>query len=288
MSRFCPRLDEPGAGCLPRMGTVDLHTHTNASDGLLTPEELVQLAAARGIRVLGITDHDTVAGIEPAQLAAAPLGVTIVPGIELSTAVETGEVHILGYFLDPRSPTLSAHLTRLITARRERAARIAAQLRQLGFPCTLEDLEAIAGGGTITRAHAARLLLARGYVASLDEAFDRYLGRNRPAYVPRSYPTPAQAVAIVRASGGVPVLAHPQSVDDLESVLAELVPVGLAGLEAWYAEYPPSVQQDLVELARRWRLVPTGGSDYHCPGFRAGRELGSVDVPPETVTALGA
>ncbi len=270
------------------MGTVDLHTHTNASDGLLSPEELVQLAAARGLRVLGITDHDTVAGLAPAQTVAAQLGVTVVPGIELSTAVEAGEVHVLGYFIDPQQPVLRAHLERLVEARRERAARIVEQLRRLGFPFTLEDLETVAQGGTITRAHAARLLLTHGYVSSIDEAFDRYLGRNRPAYVPRSYPSPRQAVEIILAAGGVPVLAHPLSVDALESVLAELVSAGLAGLEAWYAEYPPEIQRELVELARRWDLIPTGGSDYHGPAFRAGRELGSVEVPLEIVAALEA
>ncbi len=270
------------------MGTVDLHTHTSASDGLLSPDELVQLAAQRGLRVLGITDHDTVAGLAPAQAVAAQLGVTLVPGVELSTAVEAGEIHVLGYFIDPGQPALCAHLERLMEARRERAARIVEQLRRLGFPFTLEDLETVAQGGTITRAHAARLLLVHGYVSSIDEAFDRYLGRNRPAYVPRSYPSPRQAVEIVLAAGGVPVLAHPLSVHDLESVLAELVPAGLAGLEAWYAEYAPATQCELVDLARQWDLVPTGGSDYHGPAFRAGRELGSVEVPLEIVAELAA
>ncbi|MCX2726859.1 PHP domain-containing protein [Thermomicrobium sp. 4228-Ro] len=270
------------------MGTVDLHTHTTASDGLFAPRELVQLAAERGIRVLAVTDHDAVAGIPEAQRAAEEYGILLVPGIELSTAVERGELHLLGYFIDPEHPDLARHLHRLHTARRERAVRLIEQLRSLGFPVSLEELEAIAQGGTITRAHAARLLLVKGYVSSIDEAFDRYLGRNRPAYVPHSYPSPRQAVEIVRAAGGVPVLAHPLSVDDLEGALAELIPAGLAGLEAWYGEYSPDQQRDLAALAERYGLIATGGSDYHGPGFRAGRELGAVDVPPAVVEALVA
>jgi len=270
------------------MGTVDLHTHSTASDGLLAPEELVRLAVQRGLRVLALTDHDTVAGVPAAQAAARACGIMLVPGIELSTAVERGEVHILGYFVDPDDPGLQAHLARLVAARQERAARLVEQLRSLGFPVTLDELEALAQGGTITRAHAARLLVAKGYVSSLDEAFDRYLGRNRPAYVPRTYPRPREALEIVHAAGGVAVLAHPLSVDDLEATLAELVPAGLAGLEAWYGEYTPEQQHALAMLAERYGLIATGGSDYHGPGFRAGRELGSVDVPPGTVDALAA
>jgi predicted metal-dependent phosphoesterase TrpH len=270
------------------MGSIDLHTHTTASDGILSPEELVELAAVRGIEVLGITDHDTVAGLPAAQSAAAHRSVKIVPGIKLSTAVETGEVHILGYFIDPADPVLQAHLASLAAARRERAQRMVDRLRHLGIPVTMEDLEAIAQGGTITRAHAARLLVARGFAGSIDEAFERFLGRNRPAYVPRTYPSPRRAVEIVLAAGGAPVLAHPLSAGDPETILEELVPVGLVGLEAWYAEYAPEIQRELVALAARWGLIPTGGSDYHGPGFRAERELGSVDVPRQSVDMLAA
>lgn len=268
------------------MGTVDLHTHTTASDGLLSPRELVRLAAERGIRVLAVTDHDSVAGIPEAQHAAREHGILLIPGIELSTAVERGEVHLLGYCIDPHRPALERHLHQLVAARRERAVRLVEQLHSLGFPVSLDELEAVAQGGTITRAHAARLLVAKGYVSSIDEAFDRYLGRNRPAYVPRSYPSPREAVKIVRAAGGVLVLAHPLSADDLEETLAELIPAGLAGLEAWYGEYTLEQQRELAALAERYGLIATGGSDYHGPGFRAGRELGAVDVPLAAVEAL--
>ncbi|MDW8058880.1 MAG: PHP domain-containing protein [Thermomicrobium sp.] len=270
------------------MATIDLHTHTTASDGVLPPRELIRLAAQRGIRVLGITDHDTVAGIPEARAAAATHGVVLVPGIELSTAVERGEVHILGYFVDPDDPVLRAHLDRLVAARRERAARMVDQLRALGFPVSLAELEGIAQGGTITRAHAARLLVAKGFASSIDEAFDRYLGRNRPGYVPRTFPTPREAVQLVVDAGGVAVLAHPLSVDDLERTLAELIPVGLAGLEAWYGEYTVEQQRDLAALADRLGLIATGGSDYHGPGFRGGREVGCVELPSGVVEALAA
>lgn len=270
------------------MGTIDLHTHTTASDGSLTPEALVQLAAQRGLRILAITDHDTVAGLSAAEAIARQYGVTLIPGIELSTAVPSGEVHILGYFIDPSDPGLQRHLVQLVEARRERAIRLVEQLRRLGFPVTLEDLEAIAGGGTMTRAHAARLLVARGFVQSIDEAFERYLGRNRPAYVPRTFPTPQEAVEIVRSAGGIPVLAHPLSASDLETTLEQLLAVGLMGLEAWYAEYPPATQRALAQRATELGLLTTGGSDYHGPGFRAARELGSVEIPLAAVRALFA
>lgn len=268
------------------MGWVDLHTHTTASDGSLQPEELVQLAAERGVQVLGVTDHDGVDGLARAQQAAQQYGVILVPGIELGTVVAAGEVHILGYFFDPANEQLERHLSRLVEARRERALRIIEQLQQLGFPVSYADLKEIAQGGVITRAHAARLLVQRGYVETIDEAFERYLGRNRPGYVPLGYPTPREAIRIILAAGGIPVLAHPFSVHDLDSTLKELVAAGLLGLEAWYAEYPSTSQHALVELAREYGLLVTGGSDYHGPGFREGRELGSVTVPREAVIAL--
>lgn len=269
-----------------RRQRVDLHTHTTASDGQLTPAALVALAAERGITTVGITDHDTTAGLDEAIEAGRALGVEVVPGIELSTAVDAGEVHILGYFVAYRDAALHAALATFRQRRIERARAIVARLQAHGLAISFDDVLALAGGGTVSRAHIARLLTQRGYTASVDDAFDRYLARGRVAYVPHDRPIPEEAVRLVREAGGAAVLAHPYSAADLERLLPELVAAGLSGLEVWYGEYTEHQRRALDELARAYGLIPTGGSDFHGEGFREGRELGSVEVPPETVERL--
>jgi predicted metal-dependent phosphoesterase TrpH len=269
-----------------RRCVVDLHTHTTASDGQVRPAELVALAAQRGIVVLGVTDHDTTAGLGEAIDAGQQLGVEVVPGIELSTAVEAGEVHVLGYFIDPQSALLRESLRWLKARRLERAREMVARLRRLGLGITFDDVRALAAGGTISRAHLARLLTERGYARSADDAFARFLARGRPAYVPYDRPTSVEAVRLVGAAGGAAVLAHPYSASDLDRLLPVLVAAGLAGIEVWYAEYTAGQRHALGELARAYELIPTGGSDYHGEEYREGRELGSVDVPLEVVEQL--
>ncbi len=269
-----------------RRSGVDLHTHTTASDGQLRPAELVALAAQRGVAVLGVTDHDTTAGLEEALEAGQRMEVEVVPGIELSTAVDAGEVHILGYFIDYHSQPLQEALLAFQARRLERARAMVSRLRALGIGITFDDVLGLAGGGTISRAHLARLLTERGYTSSVEDAFARYLARGRPAYIPYDRPTPVEAVQVVRGAGGAAVLAHPYSVSGLEGLLPRLIAAGLVGLEVWYGEYTVEQRQALAELADAQRLIPTGGSDYHGEGFREGRELGSVDVPMETVARL--
>lgn len=269
-----------------RRRRVDLHTHTTASDGQLRPAELVTLAVQRGVAVLGVTDHDTTAGLDEAVTAGQRVGIETVPGIELSTAVEAGEVHILGYFIDPHDRSLQEALQSFRERRLDRARAMVSRLQALGIRIAFDDVLALAGGGTISRAHLARLLTERGYTSSLEEAFARYLARGRPAYVPHERPTPVEAVQVVRAAGGAAVLAHPHTASDLARLLPELIAAGLSGLEAWYGEYSADQRRSLVELAEAHGLIPTGGSDYHGEGFREGRELGSVDVPPESVERL--
>jgi len=269
-----------------RRYAVDLHTHTTASDGQVRPAELVALAAQRGVVVLGVTDHDTTAGLSEAIAAGQQLGIEVVPGIELSTAVEAGEVHVLGYFIDPRSALLQESLCSFRDRRIARAREMVARLRRLGLSITFDDVQGLAAGGTISRAHLARLLTERGYAPSVDDAFARFLARGRPAYVPHERPTPAEAVRLVVHAGGAAVLAHPYLASDLDRLLPQLVAAGLAGIEVWYAEYTAEQQHALAELARAFQLIPTGGSDYHGETFRPGRELGSVDVPAEVVEQL--
>lgn len=266
---------------------VDLHTHSTYSDGLLSPTELVEEAASRGVRVLALTDHDTVAGIPEARIAGKRLGVEIVPGVELSAALgNRGEVHLLGYFIDVDDPTLLETLAGYARARAERMERMVERLPRIGAPVDLERVREIAGHGTVGRPHLGRALVEAGYATDLSDAFARYIGGGKPAYVPRPRVDPRDAIALVRAAGGVPVLAHPFSVGGVESVLDSLVPAGLAGLEVDYGEYSPEDRETLRQIAVRRGLIATGGSDYHGPDLRAARELGSAPVPMAAVAAL--
>ena len=269
---------------------VDLHTHSRHSDGLQTPTALVEEAAGRGLRVLGLTDHDTVGGLAEATVAAARCGIEVVPGVELSTGGlgSTPEIHLLGYFVDPTRPALLAGLAVYAQDREERLERIVARLARLGLRIAAERVRDLAGPGTIGRPHVAQALVEAGYVADRREAFDRYLADGRPGFVPRPKVEPAAAIALIREAGGVPVLAHPFGSGELESTLSRLVPAGLAGLEVHYGDYDEAARRLLADAAARWGLIATGGSDYHGPGVRAGRVLGQPPVPVAAVERLRA
>lgn len=244
-------------------------------------------AAARGVRVLGLTDHDTIAGIPEARAAGERLGVEIIPGVELSTSLAGGEgVHLLGYFVDVEQPALLAGLAGYARARAERMERMIARLLAIGAAIDEARILEIAGHGTVGRPHLARALIEAGYVASIPEAFDRYIGQGKPAYVPRPRVDPRDAIDLVRAAGGVPVLAHPFSPGGVESVLDRLIPDGLLGMEVDYGEYTPEDRDILRAIAARRGLIATGGSDYHGFPRGAGRELGMAGVPLAAVIAL--
>lgn len=277
------RLAGPRAASL-----VDLHAHSTASDGLLPPAQLVALAGERGLRVLALTDHDTIAGLAAATSAAADVGLRLIPGVELSTHVEAGEVHILGYFIDPADPALSQALARFRAARAGRAETIVARLAAAGVPIAYARVLELAGGGAIGRPHVARALVEAGHAASINDAFERYLVRGRPGYVERYRLTPPDAARLIRAAGGVPVLAHPHSVADLDATLPALLAAGLGGLECYYGDYDEPRKRDLLALAARHGLVPTGGTDFHGPGLAHQRLLGDTLVPPECVAELEA
>jgi predicted metal-dependent phosphoesterase TrpH len=246
---------------------------------------LVALAAQRGIRFLGLTDHDSTDGLREADKAGRELGVTVIPGVELGTEVATGELHMLGYFIDPSSLAFQEALAAFRNARQTRVEQMLRQLAAIGVTIPLAEVERLATGA-IGRAHVARALIATGYAESMDDAFARYLGRGRPGYVPRARLTPVAAVELIRAAGGAPVLAHPYSVADLDRALAELTAAGLAGMEAYYAEYTPERRDALVRIAAKYGLIPSGGSDFHGLDGREGRTLGAAWVPPETVDRL--
>ncbi len=283
-----PQCTTEGESPTGRANPVDLHTHSAVSDGTLAPAELVREAHRRGLRVLGLTDHDTVAGLPEASAEAARLGLALIPGVELSTDLGPHEVHLLGYFVDGASPDLIAALATLARQRQERVERIVARLRAAGAPVDLDRVREIAGAGTIGRPHIARALIERGCVASVSEAFDRFLAVGRPGFVPRQKVPPEAAVTLIRRAAGVPVLAHPLTTGDVEGVLHRLRAVGLAGMEVYYGEYDDATRTRLRAVADRWGLIPTGGSDFHGPGFKHGRDLGGPPVPWETVTRLRA
>lgn len=265
---------------------IDLHTHTRASDGLDTPAELVANASRQGISVLGVTDHDTVDALAEVQREADAAGIALVPGVELSTTVGRGEVHILGYFVDPRDDALRDRLRELANQRIHRVERMIERLHELGYHVDRDAIMAEAEEGSVGRPHVARALIDIGAVADVGEAFDRFLKSGRPAYIPRDPFSPEDAVRLLVAHAAVPVLAHPYSTKDIDGTLDRLVPVGLRGLETYYAEYTPEQHAALRRIADGRELLPTGGSDYHGAGFREGRELGSAPVPDEVAERL--
>ncbi len=268
------------------MNAADLHTHSTASDGALSPAELVEKAAGLGLSYLALTDHDTVEGI-PAALEAARAHprLTLVPGIELSTDIASGEVHILGYYVNFTSPALRVELERLRDGRQKRTRLIIEKLLHLGMELDWDRVREIAGEGSIGRPHIALAMQEKGYVEKFKDAFDKYIGQGCPAYVEREKLSPAEAVKIILAAGGIPVLAHPWTSGAPESVAAELRESGLIGLEAYYYEHSPEQTDFLLALANRLGLIVTGGSDFHGTS-RSGGELGSVSIPPEAVNNL--
>ncbi len=278
------------------MNYIDLHCHTTASDGTLSPTALVARAAEFGLHTIAVTDHDTTAGIDEALTAGQALGIEVIPGIEINTDVPGGEMHILGYFIDWHEPSLQADLARLRAGRQQRAEEMVRRLAALGMPVAWSRVLAIAGGAAIGRPHVAQALLEAGYVNSSKEAFDLYIGRHGLAYVSRMRFTPVEAVQAIRRSGGLPVLAHPILARftgdpvvevNLTRELPPLLEAGLAGLECYYPNYTAGQIDQLLVVARKWGLLVTGGTDFHGP--RSDRaELGSIYVPARVVQALKA
>ncbi len=259
---------------------VDLHIHTTASDGRLTPEEVVRIAAKQGLSVIAITDHDSLAGIEPALLAAESVpSLRVIPGLEINTDTPNAEVHILGYFIDYRNKGLKQTLERLRNSRETRARKIVAKLGELGIDVAWHRVLELSGGGSIGRPHIAQAMFERGYIPSFQEAFIKYIGRQGPAYVERERLSPQEAVELVVKAGGLPVLAHPANIDDLEELLVELKEAGLVGLEAYYNGYHRKIIDRLVNLATKHGLVTSGGSDFHGLGGDNETPLGGIDVP---------
>jgi hypothetical protein len=263
-------------------GKIDLHAHTLASDGKYSPEALVGLAAKNGLSLLAVTDHDTVSGLSAAiEAAKAFSGLKLIPGVEISSHAPGSEVHVLGYFIDTANAELLEQLAALGDSRQARARAMVDKLRELGLDITLERVQAIAGAGSIGRPHIAEALMEKGYVSSFQEVFTKYIGQGGPAYVDRIKLTPEEAVELIIKSGGLPVLAHPSYINDLETVVSRLAAKGLVGLEVHYKDYTEPQRRDMSKVASRYKLIATGGSDFHGIDETTEVMLGGAHVPPE-------
>ncbi len=268
---------------------IDLHTHTTASDGRLPPAELVALASAAGLRVLGLTDHDTMAACAEAASACAAAGIEFVPGIEVTAVRDGVDVHLLGYFLDPASPVLTALLREQRARRLDRIRTIVARLAAQGIALDADAILRPAlddGAKAAGRPWVARALVAGGYAASTAEAFDRWLAEGRPAFVPRVGPSPQEVIERVHEAGGIVSLAHPGLLRR-DGWIAEMAGAGLDAIEAYHSDHDPPLTAKYLALAAELRLAVSGGSDYHGDG-RERRALGATPLPPGCYDELKA
>jgi predicted metal-dependent phosphoesterase TrpH len=267
---------------------IDLHTHSKASDGEFPATEVAERAHAAGLGVWSLCDHDTVAGLAAGRAAADSLGIRFVPGIELSAFLGSKEIHLLGHFIDPAHPTMRDFEDFLAVRRRERMQQIIGKLAGLGIRIRAEDVEKWSGGKTIGRPHVARAIMETGAIMTVKEAFDRFLGEGRPAYVPRYRLEAEEAVQLVRGAGGTVTVAHP-GVSKLDRPeLAVLRKAGADGLEVHHADHVPSLREKLLRIADELQLVPTAGSDYHGVTVSPDRKLGDVTMVAEDLARLEA
>lgn len=275
------------------MARIDLHLHTRYSDGSLMPAEVVDLAHQAGVTALAITDHDIVDGIPHALNAATPLGIEVIPSVELSSRFNEQELHVLGYFVDWQDSTFRDYLAQQRRSRHVRNPQTIERLNALGLELSEEEVKAKAGSDSIGRPHVAQVLVDKGYVQDTREAFDRYLKEGAPAYVPRMLSDTRDVIAWIRNAGGVPVLAHPAWTrcqgEPLYRLCACLKEAGLSGLEVFYSSHNRRQTSQFLELAKRLDLLVTGGSDFHGatnPGIQVGRGKGNLKVPDTLLDPL--
>ncbi|MCL4422476.1 MAG: PHP domain-containing protein [Actinobacteria bacterium] len=274
---------------------VDLHTHSQASDGSDPPARIPQLAATAGCSAVALTDHDTLDGLAQAREAAQSCGVELISGCEISCEWKQGSMHVLVYFVDPGEGPLQDELAQLRLDRDRRNQALIGRLQALGLPISYTDVMEEAGGGLVGRPHFAAALVRSGVVGSIKDAFDLYLAKGRPGYVSKARLSPAKVASLATASGGVAVLAHPLSLGasdaELDQVIAELAASGISGLEAIYGRYSPAERAALAALARRHDLAVTGGSDYHGtfkPDLSVGVGTGDLEVPDSALDEIAS
>lgn len=271
------------------MPGIDLHTHSTASDGTVPPAGIVRLAAQEGLSAIALTDHDTVAGLPEFLAAGRELGITAVPGVELAVRGPSGTMDILGLWLPEHPAGLIEALTFLNARRAERNRDIAKRLASLGLDVTYEEIEAKAAGGTVGRPHIAQVLRDKGYVRSVQEAFETWIGDTGKAYLPKEVLKPETAVQLLKAEGATVLLAHPGHYrlthKDLEKFLKSMAPHGMDGLEAYYPDHDARHTRLYMDMARRLDMLPSGGSDYH-GRIKPDNRIGKPPIPDAVLEAL--
>lgn len=272
---------------------VDLHVHSNKSDGSLSPSDLVLEAKKKGLKAFALTDHDTVDGIDEAMAASENSGVTVIPGIELSTEYEGKDIHIVGLLIDKEQPAFRDKIQEFVDSRILRNQKMCLKLTEAGCPLTYEELVEEFPGAVITRAHYAQILLKKGYTKSLKEAFERYIGDRGPCFIPREKITPEDGVKLILSAKGIPVLAHPllygMGKERLQILVDRLKDAGLEAIEAVYCTYSPSEETQMREFAKKNGLLISGGSDFHGnakPGLEMGTGYGKLYVSAEILDEL--
>ena len=266
---------------------IDLHIHTTESDGSLTPSQVVRYAKEKGLKAIAITDHDTIHGNEEAIKEGISEGVEVIPGVEISVDYSPGTMHMLGYFITTEDPILNEKLTLLQDSRADRNPRIIEKLNKLGLSLTYDEVVQVSGGGQVGRPHMAQVLMEKGYIKSIKEAFDKYLGKGAPAYLDKFRLGAVEAITMITDAGGIPVLAHPstlycKSSDELDALVKKLVNQGLQGLEVYYSEHDERKTSSYKLLAKRYNLAITGGSDFHgknMKGIDLGTGRGKLKIP---------
>lgn len=266
---------------------AELHCHTTASDGYYTPAELVRVARLRDLRVIAITDHDTIDGHDEALAAGAAQDVTVIPGIEISSLSSQGEVHVLGYGVRPTDEATRQQIADLRSSRESRARRILANLERLGKPVQFERVKELAGDAMLGRPYIAAAMVEAGHVQTKQQAFDEYLAEGKPAFAPNDALTPAEAVDLIHRAGGLAVIAHPALYKgDLMAVFEDMLAHGLDGIEVYYPLHTAEQSEAFAALARKHNLLITGGSDFHSPVRDTELALGSIRLPPGALDAL--
>lgn len=265
---------------------VDLHMHSTASDGTLRPSEVVQLAKSRGLTTIALTDHDTTDGLAEAIDAGRSIGLAVIVGLEINSEDDQTDTHFLAYGLDRSNVPLQDQLLAIRDARVGRAKGMLKKLAAMGMPVNWDRVMKYAGDAqSIARPHIARAMVEAGHVASMQEAFDKYISDDGPAYVHRLKLTPQEVIDLVHGAGGAIVLAHPAHAQTTPLV-TQFVELGLDGVEVYYSDHTPELRAELLSLAQQYDLIVTGGSDFHSPGDKSHAELGSIFVPDEVVQRL--
>lgn len=275
------------------MGTIDLHNHSAFSDGTDTPTELVKLAQSLGLEAVAVTDHDSVEGVDEALAAGWENGVEVVPGIEVSSDYRDNNIHILGYYIDHKDPSMRPVLDWVCQERYERNFLVCRKFQADGIDITMEELERTYPDAILGRPHMAELLMRKGYTSSVKEGFEKYVGKGCPYYMPKLRIPMRRAVEVILNAGGVPVLAHPLQYDYPENEVIEMIEYakscGIRGIEAYYSEHSPEDQAWVLKMAERYSLAVTGGSDYHGTRkthIRMGTGMGDLAVPAEILPEL--